>query len=132
MFVACLFFFFKQKTAYEMRISDWSSDVCSSDLGDVGWYVSRIADVNQADRVAAAIDALSQNSDHETKTMTEQAATANWMKKMADIGLIVGSIMGEVFFTLLLLNGNNMAQAVRESIQALAVLKTLGFRDGAG
>src|SRR3546814_5713987 len=29
-----LFFFFKQKTAYEMRISDWSSDVCSSDLLD--------------------------------------------------------------------------------------------------
>src|SRR3546814_8605096 len=34
MFVLCslFFFFFKQKTAYEMRISDWSSDVCSSDL----------------------------------------------------------------------------------------------------
>src|SRR3546814_19962270 len=31
--VVFLFFFFKQKTAYEMRISDWSSDVCSSDLG---------------------------------------------------------------------------------------------------
>src|SRR3546814_8411650 len=30
--VLCFFFFFKQKTAYEMRISDWSSDVCSSDL----------------------------------------------------------------------------------------------------
>src|SRR3546814_1156093 len=30
-----MFFFFKQKTAYEMRISDWSSDVCSSDLLDV-------------------------------------------------------------------------------------------------
>src|SRR3546814_2839792 len=30
-----LFFFFKQKTAYELRISDWSSDVCSSDLGAV-------------------------------------------------------------------------------------------------
>src|SRR3546814_4210585 len=30
--VVCFFFFFKQKTAYEMRISDWSSDVCSSDL----------------------------------------------------------------------------------------------------
>src|SRR3546814_13153677 len=29
----CLFFFFKQKTAYEMRSSDWSSDVCASDLG---------------------------------------------------------------------------------------------------
>src|SRR3546814_17394145 len=32
LFVFCRFFFFKQKTAYEMRISDWSSDVCSSDL----------------------------------------------------------------------------------------------------
>src|SRR3546814_5559129 len=32
----CFFFFFKQKTAYEMRISDWSSDVCSSDLGRLG------------------------------------------------------------------------------------------------
>src|SRR3546814_7452541 len=31
-FCVCFFFFFKQKTAYEMRISDWSSDVCSSDL----------------------------------------------------------------------------------------------------
>src|SRR3546814_7676042 len=32
-FLYNVFFFFKQKTAYEMRISDWSSDVCSSDLG---------------------------------------------------------------------------------------------------
>src|SRR3546814_3607557 len=32
MYRHCMFFFFKQKTAYEMRISDWSSDVCSSDL----------------------------------------------------------------------------------------------------
>src|SRR3546814_5186897 len=40
-------FFFKQKTAYEMRISDWSSDVCSSDLGQV-----RRAGVVPAHRVA--------------------------------------------------------------------------------
>src|SRR3546814_8916020 len=33
MWLVCSFFCFKQKTAYEMRISDWSSDVCSSDLG---------------------------------------------------------------------------------------------------
>src|SRR3546814_2222243 len=36
-----LFFFFKQKTAYEMRISDWSSDVCSSDLGLTLWLMRR-------------------------------------------------------------------------------------------
>ena len=98
--------------------------------GQVGWYVTRVADVNQADRVAKAIDALSANSDHETRTQTEQAATANWMKQLADIGLIVGSIMGAVFFTLLLLTGNTMAQAVRERIPELAVLKTLGFTNG--
>src|SRR3546814_4463296 len=34
-FCVVVFFFFKQKTAYEMRISDWSSDVCSSDLADL-------------------------------------------------------------------------------------------------
>src|SRR3546814_6616989 len=37
-----LFFFFKQKTAYEMRISDWSSDVCSSDLYFHNWSGNRV------------------------------------------------------------------------------------------
>src|SRR3546814_6926367 len=49
------FFFFKQKTAYEMRISDWSSDVCSSDLGrDPGQIglLHRLA-AEQADRTGA-------------------------------------------------------------------------------
>src|SRR3546814_10624784 len=46
----CVFFFFKQKTAYEMRISDWSSDVCSSDLAGLftafgGWLLSSEAAV---------------------------------------------------------------------------------------
>ena len=99
--------------------------------GTVGWYVTRVADVNQADRVAKAIDAISANSDHETRTQTEQAATANWMKQLADIGLIVGSIMGAVFFTLLLLSGNTMMQAVRERTSELAVLKTIGFSNHA-
>src|SRR3546814_10004686 len=39
-----MFFFFKQKTAYEMRISDWSSDVCSSDLVPKGWTIPVDAD----------------------------------------------------------------------------------------
>src|SRR3546814_10389485 len=37
LFLLYSFFFFKQKTAYEMRISDWSSDVCSSDLSPCRW-----------------------------------------------------------------------------------------------
>ena len=95
--------------------------------GDVGWYISRVSDVRRSDAAAKAIDALSANSPNETKTMSEQAAMASQLKQMADIGLIVGSIMGAVFFTLLLLTGNTMAQAVRERTSELAVLKTIGF-----
>src|SRR3546814_1332686 len=46
-----IFFFFKQKTAYEMRISDWSSDVCSSDLLTVDWLIETYA---HADHLSAA------------------------------------------------------------------------------
>jgi putative ABC transport system permease protein len=95
--------------------------------GRVGWYMVELADINQADRVGQAIDAISANSDHETKTQTEQAFNQAFAKQFADIGLIVTAIMGAVFFTLLLLTGNTMAQAVRERIPELAVLKTIGF-----
>src|SRR3546814_1267161 len=54
--VLYLFFFFKQKTAYEMRISDWSSDVCSSDLhahhhhvGELALFVRHVAQVLRGD-----------------------------------------------------------------------------------
>src|SRR3546814_5808987 len=45
----CVFFFFKQKTAYEMRISDWSSDVCSSDLPVTGnaARIDKAADIGE-------------------------------------------------------------------------------------
>jgi putative ABC transport system permease protein len=113
----------------QMFLLHWKyfDDTTPYNSGQVGWYVTRVADVNEADRVAKAIDALSANSDHETRTQTEQAASASWMKQLADIGLIVGSIMGAVFFTLLLLSGNTMMQAVRERTSELAVLKTIGF-----
>lgn len=113
----------------QMIIMHWKnfneSNPYNHDL--VGWYITRVKDVNQADHIAKEIDALSANSDHETKTQSEQAATANWIKQMADIGLIVSSIIGAVFFTLVLLTGNTMMQAVRERTAELAVLKTIGF-----
>src|SRR3546814_10369595 len=53
MFDACVlvlsfFFFFKQKTAYDMRISDWSSDVCSSDLGNPSTVVPGLMAIGEA------------------------------------------------------------------------------------
>ena len=98
--------------------------------GQVGWYMVRLDNADHATRVARSIDALSENSDRETKTQTEQAFNQSFAKQFADIGLIVTAIMGAVFFTLLLLTGNTMAQAVRERIPELATLKTLGFTNG--
>jgi len=95
----------------------------------VSWYTVTLDNPEQSSRVAQAIDAISANSDHETKTQTESAFQQAFVKQFADIGMIVTSIMGAVFFTLLLLTGNTMAQAVRERIPELATLKTLGFKD---
>jgi len=106
---------------------DYFDEARSLGNGTVGWYVVKLADRDRADQVAGEIDALSGDSDHETKTQSEQAFTAALMGQFADVGLIVGAIMGAVFFTLVLLTGNTMAQAVRERIPELAVLKTLGF-----
>ena len=113
----------------QMFLLNWQyfDDTTPYNQGQAGWYVTSVKDVNQADKVLKAIDALSANSDHETRTLTEQAATASWMKQFADIGMITTSIMGAVFFTLLLLSGNTMMQAVRERTGEIAVLKTLGF-----
>lgn len=106
---------------------DESNDYIKS---KVSWFTVTLDNPAHASRVAQAIDALSANSDHETKSQTESAFQQAFAKQFADIGLIVTSIMGAVFFTLLLLTGNTMAQAVRERIPELATLKTLGFTDG--
>ena len=95
-----------------------------------GWWMVKLSDPTKADQVAQAIDKISENSDHETKTQSEQAFNQAFLKQFADIGLIVTGIMAAVFFTLVLLTGNTMAQAVRERTPELAVLKTIGFSDG--
>src|SRR3546814_10941456 len=79
-----LFFFFKQKTAYEMRISDWSSDVCSSDLGISGVEVYRKAPPIPAQVVAASGEVLMTKGD----IMAGQAA---WQSHG---GMQLGSIWG--------------------------------------
>ena len=80
--------------------------------------------------VANLIDEEFANSPSETETSTEQAFAASFAAQLGNIGMIVQLILGAVFFTLLLVTGNTMAQSVRERINELAVLKTVGFRDG--
>jgi putative ABC transport system permease protein len=94
------------------------------------WYVFTIADPDRAPQIAAKIDANFANSPSETKTNTEKAFVSDWAKQVGDIGQIMMGIVGMAMFTILLVSGNTMAQAIRERTNELAVLKTLGFSEG--
>jgi putative ABC transport system permease protein len=98
--------------------------------GLVGWYIVKIARPGDAIRVTAAIDGRFENSPYETKTETERSFAQAFVKQIGNIGFLITSIGAVVFFTLLLVTGNTMAIAVRERTNELAVLKTVGFRDG--
>jgi len=99
--------------------------------GRAGTYTVLLGNPDDAQRVAEAIDKRFENSPDETKTQTEKDFNIGFFKQLGDIGLIVRWIMFAVFFTLLLVVGNTMAQSVRERVPELAILKTLGFTDGA-
>lgn len=109
---------------------DYFEEARAFGQGTVGWYILRIADDVDPAAIAGTIDDQFANSPYPTETSTEEAFAESFAKQFGDIGLIVRLILGAVFFTLLLLAGNTMAQSVRERISELAVLKTLGFADG--
>lgn len=95
----------------------------------VGWYIVKLDNPGDADRVAKAIDAEFANSSDETKSGTESAFQANFLKQLGNIELIMVTIGVVVFFTLLFVTGNTMAMSVKERIGELAVLKAIGFSD---
>jgi putative ABC transport system permease protein len=99
--------------------------------GRANFMIVKLGDGNQAQAVSKTIDAMFENSPDETKTQTEKDFNISFVKQIGDIGLIVRWILFAVFFTLLLVVGNTMAQSVRERVPELAVLKTLGFSDRA-
>lgn len=97
--------------------------------GNVGWYTVRVENPDNAERVAKAIDAEFANSPYETRTDTEKAFAAGWVKQFGNIQFLILTIGAVVFFTLLLVTGNTMAIAVRERTGELAVLKAVGYSD---
>jgi putative ABC transport system permease protein len=97
--------------------------------GNAGWYVLKLDQPDDAPRVAKAIDDMFANSPYETKTETESAFAAGWVKQFGNIEFLILSIGAVVFFTLLLVTGNTMAISVRERTAELAVLKAIGFTD---
>jgi putative ABC transport system permease protein len=98
--------------------------------GRTNFYILKLTAGADAAQVSRTVDAMFENSPDETKTQTEKDFNLSFVKQIGDIGLIVRWILFAVFFTLLLVVGNTMAQSVRERVPELAVLKTLGFTDG--
>jgi putative ABC transport system permease protein len=114
-------FWFHYKLLEERQNQYWK--------GLVGWYTVRIDNPDHAVRIAKAIDESFANSPWETKTDTEKAFAASFVKQAGNIQFLMLSIGGVVFFTLLLVTGNTMAIAVRDRVRELAVLKAVGYSD---
>ncbi|MGB6643343.1 MAG: FtsX-like permease family protein [Thermoanaerobaculia bacterium] len=111
-------FFFRHDFFHETRA--WGS-------GNVGWYYVRIDEPERAAEIARLIDEEFANSPHETKTEPEGAFVQGFAKQIGNIGAIMMAILSAVFFTILLVAGNTMAQSVRERTEELGVLKAMGF-----
>lgn len=93
----------------------------------IGWVALKLKDKNQAAQIAAKVDALFANSAAETKTSTEKAFIQGFANQFGNISAIVTVIVVAVFFTLLLVTANSMAQSIRERTNEIGVMKTLGF-----
>ncbi len=106
---------------------DYFDEARQQGKGLVGWYTIRINDPSQAAEVAKRVDAEFENSPRETKTEPEGAFIQGWASQIGNIVFIVAAILSAVFFTILLVAGNTMAQAVRERTGELGVLKAIGF-----
>jgi putative ABC transport system permease protein len=109
---------------------DYFDEARSGAKGEVGWFTIRIKDPSQAAEVAKLVDAEFENSPAETKTEPEGAFIQGWASQIGNIVFIVAAILSAVFFTILLVTGNTMAQAVRERTGELGVLKAIGFANG--
>jgi putative ABC transport system permease protein len=98
--------------------------------GLIGWLTLRVKNPDQATAVAKSIDAEFANSPYETVTEGEGAFASSFAQQVGDIATIVAGVVSAVFFTILLVAGNTMSQAVRERTEEIGVLKAMGFSNG--
>lgn len=106
---------------------DYLDEARAFGQGLVGWFMVRVQDPDRAATVARGIDAEFANSAQETKTETEGAFLRGWAQQIGDITTMMVAILSAVFFTILLVTGNTMAQSVRERTEEFGVLKAMGF-----
>src|SRR5882724_6460375 len=97
--------------------------------GQVGWYIVKVANVNNGATVSKAIDDLFRNSSTPTKTGTEKAFNASFATMWGNVSLLMNTIGMAVVFAILLVTANAMMMTTRERTKEVAVLKTIGFSD---
>ncbi|MBK9991848.1 MAG: ABC transporter permease [Verrucomicrobia bacterium] len=95
--------------------------------GQIGWYTVKVKSASHAGKIAKEIDAEFANSACETKAEPEGVFAQGFAQQVGDIGAMMIAILSPVFFTIILVAGNTMAQAVRERTEELGVLKAMGF-----
>jgi putative ABC transport system permease protein len=95
--------------------------------GQIGWFVTQIANPDQAPQIMRAIDEKFANSPYETKTDTERAFQTSFVSMFGNLNLLLGSIALAVVITTLFVAANTMAMSVRERTTEIAVMRTLGF-----
>jgi putative ABC transport system permease protein len=106
---------------------DYFDEARERGKGEVGWYLVRVDDKDRVTEISQEIDETFANSPYETKTEPEGAFAASFAQQVGDIGTILMAVLSAVFFTILLVAGNTMSQAVRERTEELGVLKAMGF-----
>ncbi len=103
----------------------------ASDRGTVNHYNVAVTDPKAAVPVADAIDRISANSSHETKTESLREMAQQQMQQIGDFDYLIRAVVSAVLAALLFATATMMVQSVRERTGELAVLKTLGFSDRA-
>jgi putative ABC transport system permease protein len=106
---------------------DYFNESRSFGRDEIGMVSVRLKDASQSAAVSKKIDAMFANSPAETKTDTERAFMQSFANQMGNIGALVSAVASAVFFTMLLVTANTMGQSIRERINEIAVMKTLGF-----
>jgi putative ABC transport system permease protein len=103
----------------------------ASGNGKADRFLIIINDPAKSAKIAQTIDNLFLNSPFPTRSGSERANAEAGLRSLGDVNFFVHAVIGAVLFMLLFLTGNTMMQSVRERIPEFAVMKTLGFSDGA-
>jgi putative ABC transport system permease protein len=95
-----------------------------------GIYYLKVDSGESVPRVAAAIDAMFENSDSPTKTLTEKQFQLQFMEMMGNVKLLINMISLVILFAVTLIVANTVAMSARERVTEIAVMRTLGFGRG--